>query len=97
MKIVKKKTEEPVVELPFEEEVAITQDSVPSNEEEGHDNVASSFTMENALLLVAHNFNLGDNFIMTKFADGAKGCSVTLANGQFEVTVVIKDKEMQGI
>jgi hypothetical protein len=59
--------------------------------------VASTVTLEKALLLVAKRFNLGDDFVMTAFTDAGIRCSLTMSNKDFEVTVKVKDTEKHGL
>ena len=59
--------------------------------------VASSEVMEKVLEIVSEEFNLGEEYTMLAFKDGANTCQVTLANGLYEVSVKLKNKELMGL
>ena len=48
--------------------------------------------MEFALNLLNEKFNLGGDYVLTQFKDGAQNCVLTVGNSDFEVTVKVKDK-----
>lgn len=54
--------------------------------------VAKSSDLDYTLNLIASEFNIGNNYTVTKFDNGASKCKITLGSTDFEVTILVKDK-----
>ena len=84
-----------------EQEEEVTK-PIDFDEIEGHQfdseelKTASNETLDFMLNLVASKFNVGSEYIMTKFSDGSNSCAITLANKDFEVSVKVHDKFSMG-
>ena len=88
---VSKKKEEEVKSV--EPQVVGHVDSEYYNNDSG---TANKNYLDFTLDLVASNFNLGDEYTVTKFDNKPQSCGITLSSVDFEVTVKVKDKFRQG-
>lgn len=98
----KKKIEEPVETTAVEENVQEENPNINEAEKESiaeqeNVSVASTEKLRLANELLAHQFNIDDTFHVTQVKDTGKSMTLGFANGDYEVTVKIKDTEEMGI
>ena len=98
----KKKIEEPVETTAVEENVQEENPNINEAEKEAiaeqeNVSVASTEKLRLANELLAHQFNIDDTFHVTQVKDTGKSMTLGFANGDYEVTVKIKDTEEQKI
>jgi phage repressor protein C with HTH and peptisase S24 domain len=79
-------------------EPVVTED-IPVSEEEvkAKDNKANVEAMEKSLALVSNKFNIGEDYVVTRFDFRGTRAAMTLSNKDFDVTIKIKDTVEQGI
>lgn len=92
LKAKKKETKE---ELPVitQEEKEVIQKAEEDKKEEG----ANTKRLELATGVVSSQFNLGNDYRVTKFDDKGKVVNMTLENGDFILSVTIKDSDRHGM
>jgi hypothetical protein len=83
----------PPKEETYEETDETTGEELLHNQEVHGVTVASSDELKFALEVVSKYFKVGKDFLLLGFADKSNSSKITLGNPQFEVTVVIKDKD----
>lgn len=69
-------------------------------EKEKFENVTTSAdieVLEKALILVSKKFKLDDRYVVTQFKNSWVKSVITMSSKDFDVTVVIKDNEKQGL
>lgn len=89
----KKGTEVEVVEDSLEE-VELTEEE---EREDVAQKVADTGVLRKSLAVVADAFGLDDTYTMLAFTDKVTNCTLTMANRDFEVKVIVKDTYKQGI
>lgn len=83
----KESTTEKSVLTPEEKEV------IQSNEEKEKEEGANTKRLELATGVVSKHFNLGNDYQVNKFDDKGKVVKLTLENGDFILSVTIKDSD----
>lgn len=89
-----------VAEETAEKEPAMTQEekeAIQKAEEQKKDEGANAKRLELATGVVSSQFNLGNDYKVTKFDDKGKVVNMTLENGDFVLSVQIKDSERHGM
>lgn len=92
--------EEAVVENTEEKEPVITQEekeAIQKAEEKKKEEGANTKRLELATGVVSSQFNLGNDYKVTKFDDKGKVVNMTLENGDFILAVTIKDSDRHGM
>ncbi len=92
--------EEAVVENAEEKEPVITQEekeAIQKSEEKKKEEGANTKRLELATGVVSTQFNLGNDYKVTKFDDKGKVVNMTLENNNFVLSVQIKDSERHGM
>ena len=101
MALKKKKIEQPeVVEEQNQEEEVLTPDEVEAIQVDEKRRIDASANMERLQLatrIVSETFNLDDGYSVVAFNDKGKVVSVSLTNGDFVVSVTIKNSEAHGM
>lgn len=60
-------------------------------------NEATTKRLNLLLGIVSQKFNLGDDYHVCQFNDKGKVMNVTLENGDFQVSITVKDSERHGL
>jgi len=92
MGLKKKNTEDTAVLTPAERD-AIREDENYRNE----DSASMMERLQLAVRVVSQKFNLDDEYRVTKFNDKGKVVDLTLENGDFVLSVTIKNSEAHGM
>ena len=72
-------------------------EAVLKQQEKEADAGASIEKMKRATALLSTKFNLDESYHVTNFKDGGKVVDTTLENGDFIVTIRVKDSARQGL
>ena len=94
----KKKEEKAVIEET--EEPVMTQEekeAIQKEESKRIEDGANTKRLELATGVVSSQFNLDSDYRVTKFEDKGKVVNMTLENGDFILSVTIKDSDRQGM
>ena len=70
---------------------------IQSNEEKEKEGGANTKRLELATGVVSKHFNLGNDYQVNKFDDKGKVVKLTLENGDFILSVTIKDSDKHGM
>ena len=73
--------------------VKVTNDA-PVQEIEPTDDVASTNRLNKATELLSRKFNLGEEYVLTGFADKGSSIKVTMSSPDFEVSATIKRPDL---
>lgn len=93
MALKKKKAEEVNQEVMTQEE----KEAIKKEEERVKEAGANTMRLELATSLVSKQFNLDENYKVTKFDDKGKVVNMTLENGDFIISVTVKDSDRHGM
>ena len=86
------KEKEELIEQQEEKEQLLQEHEEQTDLDLSESSAANNKDMEFALNLLNEKFNLGGDYVLTQFKDGAQNCILTVGNSDFEVTVKVKDK-----
>lgn len=93
MALKKKKSEEVNQEVMTQEE----KEAITKEEERVKEAGANTMRLELATSLVSSQFNLDENYKVTKFDDKGKVVNMTLENSDFIISVTVKDSDRHGM
>ena len=93
MALKKKKSEEVNQEVMTQEE----KEAIIKKEERVKEAGANTMRLELATSLVSSQFNLDENYKVTKFDDKGKVVNMTLENSDFIISVTVKDSDRHGM
>ena len=100
MATLKSKKKEENTNVVEEKEPVITQEekeAIKKSEDKKKEDGANTKRLELATGVVSNQFNLGNDYKVTKFDDKGRVVNMTLENGDFILSVTIKDSDRHGM